>query len=466
MTTRLGPTALAWLWVAVVLVAGPGCGDAPSDEPIQPKKSRVEELDLPTDAERESSDKLAEAETFMLAKKTKLAEVPLRRVLELSPHSGRAAELLAQCLIERGAVHEAIPLLRTAIEGAPRRAALRALLIQSLMHAGDAAVTEVAAREWTDVDAANADAWFELGRASYLQGKNDDAIAAFRRAELLKASRADIRSELGLALVAAGQLGKAEAKFRDAIDRQPDYADAWFRLGDVIFRRDPARAGEAAEALARAVEIEPGHVLGHLYLFRVCRLATTKSNAPADDPLRLRGEEAWKAVLRIHGRAQAAAVLGADATPSESTSEFALREQVSLHPEDVSHRIALGKFLHAERRYDDAIDTWRKAIDAGASDAWTRTRLAVALVARNDSVAADAELRAALLDAPREVMVHRLLAWTLLLRGRDDDAILVATAALDCAPGDVLARKIRALAKMHKGDVDASLQEIAALGWL
>lgn len=462
MRTRLRLAAAAWACGAAGLVASPGCGDAPSDEPIQPKKSRVEELDLPTDAERESGDRLAEAEVFVQARKLKLAETPLRRVLELSPRNGRAAELLAQCLLDRGEVREAVPLLRTAIEGAPRRPSLRALLLQSLMQAGDPAVTETAAREWTEIDATQADAWFELGRACYLQGKNDEAIAAFRRAEVLKTSRADIRSELGLALVAAGQLGKAEAKFRDALDRQPDYADAWFRLGDVIFRRDPARAAESAEALARAVEIEPGHTLGHLYLFRVCRLA----NVPADDPLRLRGEEAWKAVLRLHGRAQAAAVLGADAAPDEKTSEFALREQISLHPDDLSHRIALGKFLHAERRYDEAIETWRKAIESGASDAWTRTRLAVALVARNDPSAADAELRAALAEAPTEVMVHRLLAWTLLLRGRDDDAIVAADAALGYVPADVLAKKISALARMHKGEVDKGLKEIAALGWL
>jgi superkiller protein 3 len=443
----------------VVLAASCGGGDG-----AEAKRDlhRVKDLKIPTDAEREAAEKLHEAEVLLAADKPRLAEPLLRRVIELDPGDAQATEMLARVLIGRGKLDEAAPLLRRALANAPRSPGLRALHVQALMNLGDFAAAEVAAREWTDVDAQSADAWFDLGRALYRLERWEDAITAFRRAETLKAARADIRSELGLALAAAGHLGKAESKLRDALDRRPDDAETWFRLGDVISRRGDDRTKEAVEAMARAVEIDPSLVLAHLYLFRLCRLAPV----PDGDPIRVRGEEAWRAVLRIHGRAQIAAALGGDSRDDAGTSEFALQEKVSLAPSEPAPRLELARHLHAERRYDEAVEAYRRAIERGADDPAVHAHLAAALASRGDAAAAAQELEAAAKSAPGDVKVHRLRAWVLLVLGRDAEAIQAADAALAAKPDDVLAKKLRALATMHAGDVDAGLQQIAALGWL
>jgi tetratricopeptide (TPR) repeat protein len=465
--------------LAVVLVLLASCGE----EPATPRRARVRELELPSAAEREATEKLRDAEAFLEAEKPRLAEPLLERVLELRPDDRRAAELLARCRIERGKPEDAVPLLRRARQQPGRHAALRALLVQTLMQMGDFAEAEKEARAWTEVDAQAADAWFELGRCLYRLDRFEDAIQAFRRAEALKAARADIRSELGLALAAAGKLKEAEAKLRDAIERQPDYADAWFRLGDVAFRRDPARVHEAVDAMQRAVALQPSMLVGHLYLFRTTRVARLADDDPRRAELLARGEQAWREVLRIHGPSQTAPLLAGELRGQPDADERTLGEQVDLHPDDPAPRVALGRYLLADRRPEEARDAFRAAIRAGATEPRTRlllasALLALALPAAPRAAAADAEksaahlreaeeaCRAVLATAPHDSSTNRLLAWVLLLQGRDEEARASADTALEGAPDDVLAKKVRALARMHAGEVDAGLQEIAALGWL
>lgn len=474
--TRLRAAAAV---VLATLIGGACDGDG-GDAPDVSRD--VQDLRVPSDDEREAAAKLHEAGVFIEAEEMRAAEPLLRRVLEIRPGDRRAAELLARCMMDRGDLEAAIPLLRHALEGAARNGGLNGLLITVLMNLGRYGEAERAARAWTEADAQSVDAWYELGRALYRLNRFEDSIQAFRRAEGLKSTRADVRSEMGLALAAAGRLPLAEAKLRDATERQPDYADAWFRLGDVIFRRDPARVKEAVDAMSKAVTLEPTMIVGHLFLFRVCRLA----RVPEGDPIRERGEQAWRAVLRLHDRAQLAPLLAGVDGNVESTSERVLREQAALSPDDPAPRAALARFLHASRRYDDATDAYRRAIELGATDPKLRLLVAAALVAQAlppsvraaapgtaESARAATLLReaethccAAVAAVPGDPVASRALAWVLLLQGRDADARDAAEAAIAAWPDDLLAKKVRALARMHAGEVDPGLEEIAALGWL
>src|SRR5205814_645341 len=69
-------------------------------------------------------------------------------------------------------------------------------------------------------------------------GKFDAAEEALRTASARKAGRADVRSKLGVVLLAKGRTADAEAAQRDALRRvdphDPVYAEAWLRLADVI----------------------------------------------------------------------------------------------------------------------------------------------------------------------------------------------------------------------------------------
>lgn len=68
-------------------------------------------------------------------------------------------------------------------------------------------------------------------------------------------SEAGLAFTQGVAAFEAADLETAEARFRAATQANPDYAEAWAWLGRVAFTQ--ARYSEAAEAYAKAAELEP-----------------------------------------------------------------------------------------------------------------------------------------------------------------------------------------------------------------
>jgi tetratricopeptide (TPR) repeat protein len=102
------------------------------------------------------------------------------------------------------------------------------------------------------------------GWCSYYLGEVDDARAAFEEHLRRVPNTADSHFALGLIAFDGGELEKAEASFRTAIDLQKDVrggerdlAKAWARLGETLAQRGDLEGGRAA--LARAVELYPDH---------------------------------------------------------------------------------------------------------------------------------------------------------------------------------------------------------------
>ena len=264
---------------------------------------------------------------------------------------------------------------------------------------------------------------------------------------------------------------------------------------------------ERVSPFLRAVTENERHLLSHLYLYRLCKV----SQLPDGDPLVARAERSWVAVLRLHGKLQLAGLgLGRDGardTDRDGVSEYVLREAVTTSPDESAPRAALGRFLHGERRFEEAAVAYRRALElgaAGSTDDWrTRCRLAAALIAdtgdrgrrggepedsapdgaapetaadtstdarRAERAArlaeAERELDAACATAPSSVAARRLLAWCLLVSDHADRSLAACDEVLQLDSSDSLARKTRGLARMRMGDVDAGLNEIAAAGWL
>ena len=147
------------------------------------------------------------------------------------------SELLAQCLVERGKVAEAVPLLRGAVEGSPRNPALRMRLTRALMSLGDFAGAEAAALAWTQADNASADAWFELGRARYRLGREEHEDRHERQVQAvhqvsLKTGRA-LPNVVGLSCAAAD--GTVAARTASSRSRAFCWAEACFSSTAIRF---------------------------------------------------------------------------------------------------------------------------------------------------------------------------------------------------------------------------------------
>ncbi len=356
------------------------CGD----DIVEPRDRAVDQLEVPSADEEEARAKFDEAKVLLAAAKPRLAEPLLRRVVELTPNDLGAVRALAKVCVDLSRLDDAIPLLRRAVALDPKDTVSHDLLVRSLKGKGDAEGAETACRVWTGALPDDEEAFFQLGTILLEAGRPKEAIAALRRAEILTARRADIRTQLGLAFAANGQFDRAEQKLRDALQRDPHSADAWFKLGDVLTRFEPPRLKEAAEAMEHAVKENDRLVHAHLYLYRLAKL----SQLPAGDPLLARAERSWTTILRLHGRAQLSGpgltsrddgshdvVANTDGAPrdpadrnerdgrDEEASEYVLREAVTERPDDPAARFALARFLHRERRWDVAADASRRTLE-------------------------------------------------------------------------------------------------------
>jgi len=447
-----------------------GCGDGDGDGS---ELLHVPELSLRAGPEAEADAMLRKATRLLGADARSEAEPLLLRVLELDPESDRARGLLAELLTDQRRRAEAIPLLRAMLEDVPKDLRAHRLLAESLHVTGDLAGADEAYRAWIKADRESDEALFGWGQLLYERAEFKAALKAFGKAEKRRPARADVRSEMGLTLQALGRLAEAEAKQRDALERDPRSAEAWFRLGNLISKRGDGLSEEAIDAMRSAVRREPRHIDAQVFLYRLLRIAVREGE------VELVGEanRRWRSVLRLHGRTQ----LGKRAGAPRRAAGGAREEQRLLavleeSPDDLDTRRALAEWLHAAGHLDEAVDAYELVLagapsatgplGGGAIDGALLRQAGAACIATG-LVERGAELLAravAAPDCPAEARRH--LAWALLLLDRAQESLTVSERTLAATPDDRPARLAHGLATMRLGRLDEGLQAISAAGWL
>jgi tetratricopeptide (TPR) repeat protein len=98
---------------------------------------------------------------------------------------------------------------------------------------------------------------FDLAMALQANGRNEEAVTAYRRSLAIRPAQADARNNLGVALLALDRLDEAEAAFDEALRLQPAYPEAWSNRGNALRRLE--RPEEAIEACEKAIGLRPGY---------------------------------------------------------------------------------------------------------------------------------------------------------------------------------------------------------------
>ncbi len=133
-----------------------------------------------------------------------------------------------------------------------------------------------------ELDAANKDAWYYLGRAYYTRGLLEPARKAFETVLTLDSRDAKAENNLGLILESQAKLDQAVAAYRQAIAWQAknphESEQPYVNLGSLLLQQD--RAAEAIAFLEKAVALAPADAtcrlkLGTAYL-RLARLAEAR----------------------------------------------------------------------------------------------------------------------------------------------------------------------------------------------
>ena len=82
------------------------------------------------------------------------------------------------------------------------------------------------------------------------EGREAEAVRAFRQALGIRPDWAEAHSLLGSILFRAGNYPEAEVELRKAVTLKPDYAEGWNFLGE--FLKDRGKTQEAEEAFRKA----------------------------------------------------------------------------------------------------------------------------------------------------------------------------------------------------------------------
>ncbi len=253
---------------------------------------------------------------------------------------------------------------------------------------------------------------------------------------------------LGLALLAAGQLDAAAAEFHRAIALRPNHAFAHFQLGGILLRK---RAWpEAVAEFEAALSADPHYVAARVNLGNALAQLGRKEDAVkhyraalADDP------EAQDARTNLAGLLIDQGLL--------DEAEKLLHEVLAAAPNLAQARYHLGILLDKRGQAADAEQQFRVAVKLKPTFADAQLALGNALAAREDEAGATACYREAMRLDPRSAEAR--YAWGNLLAShrRLGEAIQAFREALALDPTHLQARNNLANCQLVTGDVDAAI---------
>ncbi|MBI5085972.1 MAG: tetratricopeptide repeat protein [Acidobacteria bacterium] len=233
---------------------------------------------------------------------------------------------------------------------------------------------------------------FNLALAYSLAGRDEDAVAGFRKVLALKAGLYEAQLNLGRLLVKQSRFGEAAPLLEEALAQRPTGGKAAYLLG-----RAYAGGGQwskAVAALEKAAELDPAAMDIQLELAVACENAKLPEkaaaiyrrfpdNAPARERLGLilldSGDPAGAVehLEAARSRSPSSALLYALATaylrakqPDQAIA--AAGQLAAAEPADIRTRLFYGRLLRDQKRYDDAARQFEAAtrIKPDSGEAW------------------------------------------------------------------------------------------------
>lgn len=228
-----------------------------------------------------------------------------------------------------------------------------------------------------------------------------------------------------LPLHRAGQVGQAQALYRQALMLEPNHAEANHLLGVTLLQTGQAEAAHAA--LDRAVALAPGHARAHNNLGAACRALGLLENAAGHFAAAARLEPGFAEAL--HNQAATLLQLGraAEALP-------VLERLLVLAPGDLAAQGQHGLALLACGRAEAALAPLAQALARMPDNTLLLRGQAEAFLALDRPAEALAPLERALALLPGEAEAHASLGLALEQLGRFAAARAAFDAALERAP--------------------------------
>jgi len=319
-----------------------------------------------------------------------------------------------------------------------------------------------------------------------------------------------------------GQYREAEIQFQNAIQVDPRFADAHYKLAQAALKLQ--QWPTAYQELSTTVQLRPDDYQAHLDMANLLILGRQFNDAK--EHLDLLAQK-WPDkpdvyVARANYDAGTNNITGAladmqkalqlDPGRSDSylnlallqmrgqqwdTAEASFKKAVELSPKSTNALVALGNFFQTRGRYPEAEQTFRRAIETAADDPSPRLSLASLYMAENKPGQAEEFLRQSKKDFPndsvgyrmlgdfyfannqldkatdeyaalyrdhaKDMMVKRNYIQLLILKGRIDDARKLNDEIVKAKPDDEDARVFRGEIELASGKVSDAINTLQAV---
>jgi Flp pilus assembly protein TadD len=279
-----------------------------------------------------------------------------------------------------------------------------------------------------------------------------------------------------LLLDAAGDLSHAEQEWKIVVGMAPEYAEAWFKLGDLNFRQGKmaeaasyyekvlqirprsfeamnglglVRMGEgkpepAARLFEQALRIEPNFAQAHVNLGLLSSQRGVSQEAEAH----------YRAALHIDPESAGAHINLANLYAAQKKCADAINhyvEAAKLQPKDATVHLGLANSLQAAGRSSEAVVQYQEALRLNPSLPEAHFNLGVALAKRGDLPGATTCFQEAATLNPQDPQAHLNLGVALAQQHRFAEAITQFEAVLRLEPGNAAARQYLQTAAAKEG---------------
>jgi Flp pilus assembly protein TadD len=231
----------------------------------------------------------------------------------------------------------------------------------------------------------NAEGYEKLGDQYFLQGKADVAFKNYYEALRLEPEQIRVRYKIGRLFLGKGLLEEAENEFKGILEKNPDYAPAHEGLGRTFFARN--KLNEAEKGFARAIQLDPSLWQAHNFLgiiydrqkeFKKASFHYQKAIALQPNAGILYNNLGMSFFLKGEYQASLQALIeGAKLDPDNKRINNNLGlllcklgripdafETFKRAGNEASAYYNIGCFYMIEKKYKEAIQSYKKAIDA------------------------------------------------------------------------------------------------------
>jgi len=333
--------------------------------------------------------------------------------------------------LQAGKLHESDLAHRRVLAKSPRHApSLHHLgLIAFKLNARPDAVDYI--RQSLTIDPRNHQAWLNLAVILGEMRHADEAIDACRRCMALQPTSSEAFAVLANLLRIAQNNVDAAAAYSDSLRLKPAQPDILTRLGELMLQ-----SGDAAEALVhcrRALEINPSHEAAGTLERRI--LASTESLDTAQALLEAQAKTPAELAQSLD---QLGAFLRAERRHQEAVSVY--RKAILLEPNRADWIFNLALALEGSGQKEEAFASYQAglAIDPDRAEAYAN--VGCLLRSMNMHTGAIQAFEHALKLDPDLAVAHYNLAVTFKERERFEDARSAFARSVECAPDSIVNR--------------------------